>query len=70
MTITRKDPNALDVRTVEKKVETVVEKVVYPRVVLESMDPKQLTQICVAAGLDFQNIDQTNSAIIKFLEDK
>lgn len=44
--ISREDPNAPKERVVTEVQEKIIEKTVFPRVVLESMDPAQLMQIC------------------------
>ena len=66
--ITREDPYAEKTKFVEKKIETVKEVVKYPRAVLESMDPKQLMVLCVAANLDTSSVDQTAASLIKLME--
>lgn len=44
--ISREDPNAPKEKVITEVQEKIIEKTVFPRVVLESMDPAQLMQIC------------------------
>ncbi len=44
--ISREDPNAPKERVVTEVHEKIIEKTVFPRIILESMDPAQLMQIC------------------------
>lgn len=67
--ISREDPNAPKIKLVEKK-ETVVEKTVFPREVLEWMDPAQLIAIAGSIQVDLTGVDKTTAAIVKVLEDK
>lgn len=67
--ITREDPHAPKTRVIEKEIEKVVTKTVFPRTVIESMTPQQLVAICVSMKLDTSNVDHTVWALLKLLED-
>jgi len=68
--ISREDPNAPKEKVVTEIQERIVEKTVFPRVVLESMDPAQLMQICGSLEVDMKDVDQTVGSIVKHLTDK
>lgn len=67
--ISREDPHAPKTRVVEKEVEKVVTQTVFPRIVMEAMDPKQLVGICTSLKLDTSNVDHTTASLIKLMED-
>lgn len=67
--ITREDPHAPKTRIVEKEVEKVVTRTVFPRAVVEAMTPQQIVSICLSLKLDIGNVDHTVAALTKFLED-
>ena len=67
--ITREDPSAPKIKLVKNEV-TVVEKTVFPREILEAMDPGQLIAIAGSIDVDLNGVDKTTAAIIKTLEDK
>lgn len=66
--VTREDPHAPKTKIVEKEIEKIVTRTVFPRAVIEAMDPKQLVAICVSLKLDTSNVDHTVGALTKFLE--
>lgn len=67
--ITREDPHAPKTRIVEKEVEKIVTRTVFPRTVIEAMDPKQIVAIAVSLKLDTSNVDHTVASLTKLLED-
>lgn len=67
--ITREDPAAPKIKLVKNEA-TIVEKTVFPREVLESMDPAQLIAIAGSMEIDLSGVDKTTASIVKVLEDK
>lgn len=67
--ISREDPHAVKTTVIEKEVEKIVTRTVFPRAVIAAMDPKQLVAICISLKLDTANVDHTVGALTKLLED-
>lgn len=68
--ISREDPNAPKERVVTEIQEKIIEKTVFPRIVLEGMDPAQLMAICGSLQIDMGWVDQTVASIVKHMEDR
>lgn len=68
--ISREDPNAPKERVITEIQERIVEKTVFPRVVLESMDPAQIMAICGSLSIDVSDVDQTVASLVKAMTDK
>jgi len=68
--ISRKDPNAVEVKVVTEKTVETVEVTRYPREVLEAMTPDVLINICGIMQIDISNVDKTTMAIVNAMDDK
>ncbi len=68
--ISRTDPNAQKEKVITEIQERIVEKTIFPRVILEAMDPAQLMAICGSLSIDMTNVEQTVGSLVKHMEDK
>ena len=67
--ISREDPASQKIKIVKSE-STIVEKTVFPREILEGMDPAQLIAIAASLEIDLNGIDKTTASIVKVMEDK